>query len=197
MPAWISAFTGLAGLVLGFFGLPILLNSPTANTRVPPAVAAPSTTTDAPTTTPPPSGTPPPTPTATPASTPSASAGRPSDVFRTLSVELADDYGFDLDDDPIRPVSRDADKEIYEYAGEFRSDQGAQFVPLKRQESGTYATCSSVTRFQDAVETYGMGKGSRFCVISSTGLVALAEYVEGSREGPYITLKLTIWKGTY
>ncbi|KAK1180901.1 hypothetical protein B7755_023790 [Streptomyces sp. NBS 14/10] len=176
--------------MLGFYGLPVVVNSPTAEKA--PAPATPSVPVE--TTSPSPSassGTP------SPSARTSKPTKKPSDVFKSLTLEIAEDYGISLDDDPMRPVSRDYDKELYWYDGALYVGEGAQMVVLHRQESGTYQTCSTVTRFEDYVNI-PLGKGDRFCLISPTGLVALVENVGG--DGPYdayVTLKLTIWNGSY
>ncbi|MFB7216577.1 hypothetical protein [Streptomyces sp. NPDC056255] len=187
MAAWVSAITAALGLVLGFFGLPFLVNSPTARP------AAPTVTV---TVTAQPPGTPGASRAATPTTSPTETGGNPSGVYKSVTVDIAKDYGIDLDDDPLRPESRDADKELYEYGGILWTGKGAQLVALDRKEKGDYQTCSTVTRFEDRLDWY-MNDGTRFCIISPTGLIALAEYVSGGSRAPYISLRLTIWNGTY
>ncbi|KOG13414.1 MULTISPECIES: hypothetical protein [Streptomyces] len=190
-PAWISAATGVAGLLLGFLGLPVFVHSPTAAPKAAPTVvtttpAAEPTTADVsapPTTTtaaPPPSTTPTPT-------------GNPSDVYKIHTVDLTQDYGFALD--KLRPVSRDDQKEIYWYSSWLNTDT-AQFVALDRKEPGNYETCSTVTRFTNQFSVWS-NVGDRFCIIAPTGLIALAEVTGGGRDADFIRLKLTIWRGTY
>ncbi|MFI1976252.1 hypothetical protein [Streptomyces wedmorensis] len=190
-PAWISAATGVAGLLLGFLGLPVFVHSPTAAPKTAPTVvtttpAAEPTTAEVsapPTTTtvaPPPSTTPTPT-------------GNPSDVYKIHTVDLTEDYGFALD--KLRPVSRDDQKEIYWYSSWLNTDT-AQFVALDRKEPGSYETCSTVTRFTDRFSVWS-NVGDRFCIIAPTGLIALAELTGGGRDAGFVRLKLTIWRGTY
>ncbi|MFB6836762.1 hypothetical protein [Streptomyces sp. NPDC056361] len=188
-PAWISAATGVAGLLLGFLGLPVFVHSPTAAPKAAPTVT--TTTPAAETTT---ASTPPPTTTAAP--TPSATptpTGKPSDVYKIQTVELTEDYGFALD--KPRPVSRDDQKEIYWYSSWLNTDT-AQFVVLDRKEPGTYETCSTVTRFTNRFSVWS-DVGDRFCVIAPNGLIALAELTGGGRDAGFVQLKLTIWRGTY
>ncbi|WP_030193909.1 hypothetical protein [Streptomyces sp. NRRL S-87] len=198
---WISALTGLIGLVLGFFGLPAVVASPTAE-RVAATVTVTATTTVTATVTAPAGG-------AGGASgsggsdggsgSPSPSAGgAPSDVYRTATVDVAEDYGFSLDDDPLRPVKKNGkQRELYRWSAALWVDDESQLVVLGRNESGSHATCSTVTRFQDKVEVSDMKPGFRFCVLSKTGLVGLVEFKGGGLQEGYVRLKLTIWKGTY
>ncbi|MGW2477886.1 hypothetical protein [Streptomyces sp. NPDC001665] len=180
MAAWVSAITAALGLVLGFFGLPFLVNSPTARPAAP-------TVTETVTAQP---------PGATPTATPADTADNPSGVYKSVTVDVAEDYGIDLDDDPLRPESRDADKELYEFQGILWAGKGAQLILLDRKEKGDYQTCSTVTRFEKRLDWY-MDDGTRFCIISPTGLIALAEYVSGGSRESYISLRLTIWNGAY
>ncbi|MFJ5547721.1 hypothetical protein [Streptomyces sp. NPDC093225] len=198
---WISALTGLIGLVLGFFGLPAVVASPTAE-RVAATVTVTATTTVTATVTAPAGG-------AGGASgsggsdggsgSPSPSAGgAPSDVFKTATVDVAEDYGFSLDDDPLRPVRKNEKKrELYRWSAGLWAEEETQLVVLNRNESGTYETCSAVTRFQEKVEISDMKPGFRFCVLSKTGLVSLVEFKEGGLQQGYVRLKLKIWKGSY
>ncbi|MFC9387882.1 hypothetical protein [Streptomyces venezuelae] len=191
-PAWISALTGVAGLLLGFLGLPVFLHSPTAAPKAAPtaATAPPVETTTA--SAPPPTTTPPETSLATPTPTPTPT-GKASDVYRTATVELTEDYGFALD--KLRPVSRDDQKEIYWYSSWLETDT-AQFVVLDRKEPSSYETCSTVTRFTNRFSVWS-NVGDRFCVLAPNGLVALAELTGGGRDADFVQLKLTIWRGTY
>lgn len=189
-PAWISAATGVAGLLLGFLGLPVFVHSPTATPKTAPTVSAtpPTVETTTASASPTPTTTPPPSPSTTPAPT-----GKPSDVYKIHMVDLTEDYGFALD--KLRPVSRDDQREIYWYSSHLETDS-AQFVLLDRKESGSYETCSTVTRFTNEVSVW-MDVGARFCVIAPTGLIALAELTGGGRDAGFVRLKLTIWRGTY
>ncbi|MBC9715104.1 hypothetical protein H9Y04_21365 [Streptomyces sp. TRM66268-LWL] len=180
--AWISAITGLLGLVLGFFGLPAVFGSPTARTATPTVTSTVTVTA---------------TPDGTQASpSESAPAVGASDVVKSLTVDIAADYGIRLADDPMRPVAQQ-ETELYWDAGNLRVDQGAQLVLLDRKESGTYETCGTVTRFRETVFINDLSKGDRFCLLSPKGLVALAEYVEGEAVAEYVRLKFTVWNGSY
>lgn len=176
----------MAGLLLGFLGLPVFVHSPTAAPKTAPTV----TTTPAAETTPsaPPTTTTAPTPSTTPPPT-----ANPADVYKTQTVDLTEDYGFALD--KLRPVSRDDQKEIYWYSSWLETDT-AQFVVLDRKEPSSYETCSTVTRFTNRFSVWS-NVGDRFCIIAPTGLIALAELVDGGRDADFVRLKLTIWRGTY
>ncbi|MFE7268844.1 hypothetical protein ACFU9B_44235 [Streptomyces sp. NPDC057592] len=189
MAAWVSAITAALGLVLGFFGLPFLVNSPTARPPAPTVTVTETVTAQPP-------GASGASRAATPTTSPDETAGDPSGVYKSMTVDIAQNYGIDLDDDPLRPESRDADKELYEFQGILWAAKGAQLVVLDRKEKGDYRTCSTVTRFEKRLDWY-MDDGTRFCIISPSGLIALAEYVGGGSRAPYISLRLTIWNGTY
>ncbi|MFE5910425.1 hypothetical protein ACFQ6B_15265 [Streptomyces wedmorensis] len=189
-PAWISAATGVAGLLLGFLGLPVFVHSPTAAPKTAPTVvtttpAADPTTAD---TSAPPTTTTAPPPSATPTPT-----GNPSDIYKIHTVDLTENYGFALD--KLRPVSRDDQTEIYWYSSWLKTDT-AQFVVLDRKEPSSYETCSTVTRFTNEFSVWS-NVGDRFCVIAPNGLIALAELTGGGRDAGFVRLKLTIWRGTY
>ncbi|WP_306328188.1 hypothetical protein [Streptomyces venezuelae] len=187
-PAWISALTGVAGLLLGFLGLPVFLHSPTAAPKAAPTAASapPVETTTA--SAPPPTTTPPETSRATPAPT-----GKASDVYKTATVELTEEYGFALDN--LRPVSYVNQREIY-WSSSWLETDTAQFVVLGRQEPGSYETCSTVTRFTNRVSILS-NVGDRFCVLAPNGLIALAEITGGGRDYGFFRLQLTIWRCTY
>ncbi|WP_026058261.1 hypothetical protein [Streptomyces sp. SS] len=187
-PAWISAATGVAGLLLGFLGLPVFVHSPTAAPKTAPTVATTTPAAEPTTASAPPTTTAAPSPSTTPTPT-----GKPSDVYKIQTVELTEDYGFALD--KLRPVSRDDQTEIYWYSSWLNTDT-AQFVVLDRKEPSSYETCSTVTRFTNRFSVWS-NVGDRFCVIAPTGLIALAELTGGGRDAGFVQLKLTIWRGTY
>ncbi|MFF3641696.1 hypothetical protein [Streptomyces sp. NPDC002564] len=185
--AWISAITGLIGLVLGFFGLPAVFSSPTARTVTETVTATATVTAPA-------------DPAKAPPSPSSSAQGDPraSDVVRSVTVDLAADYGLSLEDTPLRPVNTsEANKELFWDSGNLRVGEGAQLVVLGRKEKGTYETCSSVTRFRESVFIEHMRIGERFCLLSPSGLVALAEYAGGDIPSAFVRLKFTVWNGRH
>jgi hypothetical protein len=193
--ALISALAAVFGVLLGFFGLPTVLRSPTA---MPPTAAPQPTATVTLTVTAPapaPSGEP-------PGESGSAASTSPSgaEVVRTASFELAEHYGFDLEDDPLRPANRDdMDFDYYTTSGtKFRSQRGARMILLKHSEKGSYRTCSTVTRYTTEIDPYGLAKGGQICILAANGLVALVDISRTDDPSPdNIPMKITVWSGTY
>lgn len=194
-PAWISAFTGLGGLLLGFLGLPVFLNSPTANPRaLPPSPVAsaptghPATTTTAP----PPASTPP----ASRPPAPSPSSGGPP-VFTSTSVDVPSDYSITLTDRPVRPRERSSlDLKVARNEGfEFYAGEKVELVVLKKGETGTYDTCRTVTRFTGHIPSDpAIRPGFRFCALTERGATALVEVEAVDPDEQFIRLRLTVWE---
>ncbi|MCX4808811.1 hypothetical protein OG594_45955 [Streptomyces sp. NBC_01214] len=181
-------------MLLGFFGLPTLVNSPTAMPPARPTVTV-TVTAPAPSTAP---SLPPSTARSSPASDEKPS-GR--DVVTTASFDLAEGYGFDLEDNPLRPSDRsELDFEFYTTSGSIlRAQRGAKLVQLKRTETGSYETCSMVTRYTNALDPYSFSKGGQLCVISADGLIALVDITSanvGLGINPEtLSMKVTVWAG--
>lgn len=120
--------------------------------------------------------------------------------MRTASFELAENYGFDLEDDPLRPNKRnELDFEYYTVSGSFfRTQRGARMIALNHSEKGSYRTCSTVTRYTTEISPDGFAKGGQICVLAANGLVALVEISRTDEN--YATnypMKITVWNGTY
>ncbi|MEJ8651306.1 hypothetical protein WKI65_25265 [Streptomyces sp. MS1.AVA.3] len=182
-------------MLLGFFGLPTLINSPTA---MPPTRPPVTVTVTAPA----PSVAPPSLPSSPASGSPEVDA-KPSgrDVVTTASFDLAEGYGFDLEDNPLRPSERsDLDFEFYTTSGHIlRAQRGAKLVGLKRTETGSYETCSEVTRYTNELDPYAFSKGGQLCVISADGLIALVDITSANVglgiDPETLSMKVTVWAG--
>ncbi len=53
-------------------------------------------------------------------------------------MDISTDMGIALDDDPMRPESRDGNKELYEVAGRLHAGGRTQLIALNRKEKGDY-----------------------------------------------------------
>ncbi|MEU4270833.1 hypothetical protein [Streptomyces sp. NPDC026092] len=192
--ALVSAVTAVLGLILGFFGLPVVFNSPTARTvtetvyvtrtvTVPaapeaPATAAPSTA---------------PTPSASGGPGPGADGGA-----RTQTVEIGSDYGIRLDENPLQVRPYEEGVDFYSLPEDFQNgEEGTRLVVLRSGESGSLATCKSVTRFEYRLDLVTLRAGAGLCLYNAQGTIAYAEVVSNSfksrRDSGFLKLKITVW----
>ncbi|MFB7466114.1 hypothetical protein ACFCZ1_21885 [Streptomyces sp. NPDC056224] len=183
----ISALTGLAGLLLGFFGLPVVVNSPTARigTEKPqPTVTVTVTATPQAAETPAPAGTGP----ALPSGSKSVSKA---------GIRMPSDYHVLLSDDPI---------ELHKgYSGDlgFMSDvgrgietaRGGTLVLLDRGQQGSLEACKAETRFTDTILPQRLINGSQICVQRNghVGLMTIREVPQERDGNTFITFDLTVW----
>ncbi|MFF7776147.1 hypothetical protein ACFZCG_17165 [Streptomyces tanashiensis] len=198
--AAVSAAAAVAGVLLVVFGVgsPAPTKSrPTSpvSSSSPPAEAAPPAATTPGSGTPTPSA-PPPSATSSPPTSPPAVPGT---VLRTETFDLAQGYGFTIEDAPLRPGPGDIDETGSKYDVWSSSHQNllaahrdTRFVLLKEREKATYQTC----RQQSAFETYvddGDWDNASVCAYSPTGLIAGIE--TGPVDGPdyVVPMKVTIW----
>jgi hypothetical protein len=113
--------------------------------------------------------------------------------LNSASIEVPDDYHLNLLDEPIIPVQGQYDGDLVLANGQV-SVLGGHVALLTRKEKLTYATCQADTRYAASARA---AKGLRFCVTTSSGLVASGT-VKGTRRlgaNTYTKLDLTVWKG--
>ncbi|MFB7411331.1 hypothetical protein ACFCZ2_29525 [Streptomyces sp. NPDC056202] len=143
----------------------------------------------------------PPDPSADPSADPSTTspppvaptASRKPPIPRTAQFDLVEDYGFSLNDDPLRPGETGPQGQVLEvhwddFFNALVADLGAKLI---KDGSKSLADCKKATRFEDSLNEYLLVKGDRFCVISATGAVGLVE-VTDLEPGTYFGLKVTV-----
>lgn len=112
---------------------------------------------------------------------------------RTAQFDLVEGYGFNLNDDPLRPGETGPQGQGFEvhwddFFNALEADLGAKLI---KDGSKSLADCKKATRFEDSLNEYLLVKGDRFCVISATGAVGLVE-VTDLEPGTYFGLKVTV-----
>lgn len=187
--ALISALAAVMGVFLGFLGLPVVFNSPTARN---PAAAAPTatvTTTVTATVTAP---APEPSPSMSPGPSSTAQPGAP----RTVTFDLVGQYGFDLGDDPVRPKEEPVQGENQVH---WRSDlhriYASDEVKFINDGSDSVEKCRASTRFLTELKSSELTKGEKVCVITPdhTGLITVQDIGESPQ---YFKLSVTVWRTT-
>ncbi|MEU3605677.1 hypothetical protein AB0E83_09505 [Streptomyces sp. NPDC035033] len=188
--ALISAVAAVAGVALGFLGLPALVKSPTARTETVYVTVTPTPT---------------PTPTVA-ATTPSSSASpstssTPSPPATTpppaagggVTITLPEYYGFRLRGNVPVPLVEDWEEEGLDFARGrevFEARGNSRIVVLKPEEPGTLATCRSVTRFVENIDLISMEAGMRFCFESGKGGLALVETPKNGDPDDFLELTI-------
>ncbi|MFF4230562.1 protein kinase [Streptomyces sp. NPDC001820] len=126
-------------------------------------------------------------------------ADPPPKTYKGLNV--TDDYGISLGDDPVKPIEGDSANTIdfeHEYFIGTIDAKNGKLVLLRTGQSADLATCRSETRFATLLKVENLSKGAKFCVLSETGNVGLVTFQGRSPEGDpshYITLDVTVWRG--
>ncbi|MFD8983858.1 hypothetical protein [Streptomyces sp. NPDC059564] len=188
LAALISAATGVVGLLLGFFGLPTFVNSPTARAVQPTVTATVTVTAAAPS-----SGSAGSAPSAPLSAAPSTGQGTP--VTKT-NIQMTDGYAILLSDDTLTPKKGVKEGLGYQYNWGLMSDGGGeQLSRLDPGQAGSLEVCRAETRLSDKIDEEKLTKGTQVCVRKS-GHVALAtiQAAPQQRDGShYITLDLTVW----
>lgn len=181
--AVLSALTGLAGLILGFFGLPVVLNSPTARTPV----AQPAVTV---------------TVTAAPAinETPPGSSSAPSASTETApitknGIRMPDRYNLRLSDNPIQ-LHEGWGGDLTFYGNTGLSSKEGKLVRLDAGQEGSRADCEADTRYTDTVDDEQLTKGSKICVLSNdhVGLVTIQAAPENRDGSLFVTFDIVVWQ---
>lgn len=116
-------------------------------------------------------------------------------------LNVTDDYGISLGDDPVKPIEGDGansiDFEHEYYLGTIDAKNG-KLVLLRTGQSADLATCRSETRFATQLKVENLSKGAKFCVLSETGNVGLVTFQGRAPEGDpshYVTFDVTVWRG--
>ncbi|WP_327326872.1 protein kinase [Streptomyces sp. NBC_01210] len=115
-------------------------------------------------------------------------------------LNVTDDYGINLGDDPVKPIPGDSnpgDIEHEYFLGTIDAKNG-KLVLLRTGQSADLATCRSETRFATQLKVENLSKGAKFCVLSETGNVGLVTFQGRSPESDpshYITIDVTVWRG--
>ncbi|WP_189951446.1 hypothetical protein [Streptomyces roseolus] len=123
--------------------------------------------------------------------TPSKAAKPPA--ARSTQFDLVEDYGFNLDDNPVRPRELDPKGQGLEvwwddFYNSVMTGRGARLI---EDESDSLAECKNATRYTSKLNQYELLKGDKICVISETGTVGLMEITEAGSE--YFGVRLTVW----
>ncbi|MFG3528929.1 hypothetical protein ACGF8B_19565 [Streptomyces sp. NPDC047917] len=180
----LSALTGVAGLLLGFLGLPVVFNSPTARAPIPqPTVTVTATAT---------------APQAPADNGPPPASGDPSPSTEPVTkngIRMPDRFNLLLSDNPIKlHEGYGGDLSYYLQTG-LTSKQG-KLVRLDPGADGSRAECESDTRYTDAVDDAQLTKGSKVCVLSNdhVALVTIRAAPE-ERDGSYfVTFDIIVWQ---
>ncbi|WP_426362589.1 hypothetical protein [Streptomyces sp. E-08] len=177
--ALISAVAAVAGVALGFLGLPALVKSPTARPNTVYVTVTPTPTPTVAATTPTP---------VTSSSLPAPSSSPPA--VNGTAITLSTDYGFRLRG-PAPTVERYVRTlDFYRDYDELWAISGSRIVALKPEEPGTLATCKSVTRFVGMIDIATLEAGNRFCFESGKGGLALVEAPQNGDPDDFLELTI-------
>ncbi|MEU4359916.1 serine/threonine-protein kinase [Streptomyces virginiae] len=115
-------------------------------------------------------------------------------------IKLAYDYHLKFADVPLEPVQYSMDDIFYNCG--FGSCEFATFgAKLARLDSGTDGSlqaCRQETRFTTRIPVEALSKGSRMCVRTNNGSIAMITYKgRSSKDEPstYAILDVTVWRG--
>ncbi|MFE4633026.1 hypothetical protein ACFRJ1_06560 [Streptomyces sp. NPDC056773] len=169
----------MAGVALGFLGLPALIKSPTAR-PVPTETVYVTVTPTAPAA----SGPGPSAP------GPGASTSPPPDGVTTLT--LPRDYGFRLRETAPVIERRSGALDFFRDSSTVWTANGARIVALEPQEPGTLDTCRTVTRFVEKVRIEALQTGTRFCFETGKGALALVEVPKDGDAATFVVLNVTL-----
>ncbi|MFJ8650113.1 serine/threonine-protein kinase [Streptomyces sp. NPDC093546] len=113
------------------------------------------------------------------------------------AIDLPSGYEVSLADDPVKPKDNSTGYDL-KYSLGLSSNDGGRLVLLRNGQDPSLATCTTETRFATYISQDMLTKGSRLCLQSGAGDVALIT-VQGfppeSDPSDYITLDLTVWRG--
>lgn len=177
----LSALTGVAGLLLGFFGLPVVVNSPTARSQVQTPQPQPAVTVTV-THTPP----------APAVSAPPVEAGTGDPVTKS-DIKMPDNYHILLSDDPIQ-LHEGVGYDLYYDSFNGFTTKG-QMVKLDPGQEGSLEVCRSDTRYTDIIRKSALTRGTRICVQRNdhVALVTIRQAPQTRNEGEFVTLDITVW----
>ncbi|MEU4497139.1 protein kinase [Streptomyces sp. NPDC023998] len=115
-------------------------------------------------------------------------------------LNVTDDYGINLGDEPVKPISSESstgDLEHEYYLGTIEARNG-KLILLRPGQNADLETCRTETRFATVLKVENLSKGAKFCVLSETGNVGVVTFQGRSPESDpshYITLDVTVWRG--
>ncbi|SDJ59224.1 serine/threonine protein kinase [Streptomyces indicus] len=119
-------------------------------------------------------------------------------------IEVPFGYELYFSDDQLKPQNLDEDKSDFAYAGsdsdrgfEVGEYTGNKLILLNNAQEGTLQTCRDETRYADRIGFDRITKGSRICVRSSSGHIALVTYKGRSPQSDpsdYVTIDVTLWR---
>ncbi|MEU0182682.1 hypothetical protein ABZ312_16040 [Streptomyces sp. NPDC006207] len=79
----------------------------------------------------------------------------------------------------------------------FATPEGNTLVLLTSRQTGSLATCRSVTRYSQEISRKNAVRGSRICVVTAAGHIALVTvrgYSPEDADNDYATVDLTVWR---
>ncbi|MET9467626.1 hypothetical protein ABZY44_23030 [Streptomyces sp. NPDC006544] len=170
--------TGVVGLLLGFFGLPTLVNSPTARTvRETVTVTA----------TPPPS------------SSGSAAGKSPAatvEPLRKTDIHMTIRYYLSFSLDPVTPREGEGDFNFFALGDGEINSTGGTVVRLDPSQQGSLDVCTSDTRYVRRLEVAELTPGTQLCVVnkSNVGLIEIRALPDPKAPSSYLTFDATIWR---
>ncbi|MGW6970097.1 hypothetical protein [Streptomyces sp. NPDC054952] len=178
--ALISAVTAVIGLLLGFFGLPTIVNSPTART-VRETVTA----------TPPPAS---PAPAAGPPETPSPTA--PVEPIRKKDIHMTIRYYLSFSMDPVTPREGEGDFNFFALGDGEINSTGGTVVRLDPGQQGSLDVCTTDTRYVRRLEVAELTPGTQLCVVNkaNVGLIEIRALPDPKVPSSYLTFDATIWR---
>ncbi|MGW7412113.1 hypothetical protein [Streptomyces sp. NPDC054863] len=181
--AVVSALAGVAGVLLGFFGLPTVLNSPTARASAPapqPTVTVTHTVGTGPASQAPPDTAPPvPNPT----------------ILSKANIRMPTDFYILLADNPIQLHAPDGPRGDIIYNSFNGLESRGNLVKLDPGQKGSLEECKADTRYTNIIRKAALTKGSRICVLSRdhVALVTVREGPQTRDDGDFLTIDLTVW----
>jgi hypothetical protein len=110
------------------------------------------------------------------------------------NVSLANYFGLSLSDEPVRPKQSDSD---LKNGGVGLTTDTGQLILLKGAQSSTLETCRTDTRYTTYVSKDKLSRGSRLCLLTDAGDVALIKIVgfpDETDASSYMALDLTVWR---
>ncbi|MFI6943778.1 serine/threonine-protein kinase [Streptomyces sp. NPDC050418] len=122
--------------------------------------------------------------------------------FKGINVPY--EYELYFSDDDMKPVNLNDGEADLEYdeddskrALEIGEYSGNKLILLNNAQEGTLETCRDETRYAEVITFDRISKGSRICVRTSSGHIALVTYKGSSPQSDpsdYVTLDVTLWR---
>ncbi|MEU6059338.1 serine/threonine-protein kinase [Streptomyces sp. NPDC047097] len=113
-------------------------------------------------------------------------------------LDLVDEYHLTLGDDPIKPLSGEADADVvYDWNLGRIEVRNGRLILLRTGQKSDLETCRTETRYAAQVDMDSLSKGSQFCVLTDSGHIGVVTYRDISPESDpsrYVTLDVTVWR---